>query len=651
MPENTYDNLDNQPTQRANNAEFELDTGVTMRGLVGLTLGGRFEIIEEVGRGGMGVVYRARDTRLNREIAVKVLPEEVRADPQAISDLLREVAISQDLTHQNIVRLHDLQETPEATFLTMEFIDGPSLIKVLADSAGPLPVDRVIEMFGPFCEGLAYAHTHAVIHQDIKPHNVMLTSAGVVKICDFGIASVLSETASRVTRQGTSGTLVYMSPEQLRGKRIDRTVDIYAAGAMAYHLLTGHPPFYRGDVSRQITDEQPEPLDGVPEHVNVAILKALAKTPEERWASVEEFAGAMRGETISAFAPSDESAVAPDIIREQRVGKRTDARGHLYISTNPSGATVWIDDEERGTTPCMVESLPAGQVAVLLTMSDRDDVEVTADIRADEYARLDDVELKESTTTVNIVSDPLDANIEWDGEDVGRTPITIREVVVGEHDLTLSKAEYVPLNELAKIPAEGMSISRKLESEEKVRHKKEGNGSNITKQVGRNLNAFQHKPSYFYLKWATRIFGTALGTWLFYTIGNEWIFLPQWIIYGDMSKTWDVHGRWLVFCSFPLFIVSIGYGITWWKEIAGTITILLSGVFATIAYIAVFEHHDHGFIALLIFTMTPGMFALLSWGLRLKIDRTSAILGKRAVASAISLLITAVILIMWLASD
>jgi serine/threonine protein kinase/WD40 repeat protein len=351
MPDNIHDDLDNQPTRRADtgdSASFELDTGVTFRGLIGQTLGGRFEIIEEVGRGGMGVVYRARDTRLDSEIAVKVLPEEVRADPQAVKDLLREVAISQKLTHPNIVRLHDLQETPEAAFLTMEFIDGPSLIKVLADNAGPLPVERVIELYGPFCEGLVYAHEQGVIHQDIKPHNVMLTARGLVKICDFGIASVLSETASRVTREGTAGTLVYMSPEQLRGKHIDRTVDIYAAGAMAYHLLTGHPPFYRGDVSLQIITEQPEPIDGIPDHVNTAIMKALAKEPGDRWQNAEEFGEAVskKPEPKPKPVPRVEERPKPEperIIPQQRKQKPVAANTLEPVPTkNPvSKPLIW----------------------------------------------------------------------------------------------------------------------------------------------------------------------------------------------------------------------------------------------------------------------------------------------------------------------
>jgi len=350
--------LDQAETVRAEVAapiaspSITLDTGVTVRRMTGQKLIRRFVIGEELGRGGMGVVYRARDLRLETDIAVKVLPDEVRADPQAIRDLAAEVRIAQSLSHPNIVRLHDFHETSTEAFLTMELINGPTLLGLLA-KRGHLVVDEVLEWVKQLCAGLAYAHQRGVVHRDIKPHNVMLDQDGTIKICDFGIARVLVDTASRVSQRGTAGTLVYMSPEQYKGRTIDHRADIYATAAAVYHLLAGHPPFYTGDVGYQLLNLPPEKISDVPDRINEALLKGLAKEPDERFASIEEF-----GEAVARLHVSVGAAIKPEMLRAMAIGFR---------GTGPVGKVNTAELENaRDALEDLLKQLPQDQQAKVL---------------------------------------------------------------------------------------------------------------------------------------------------------------------------------------------------------------------------------------------------------------------------------------------
>ena len=259
-------------------------------------LAGRYRLICEIGRGGMGVVWLAHDERLDMDVAVKVLPPELARDERGIRVLTNEARLSMQLTHHNIVRLHDFHESDGLAYLVMEFVRGRTLDRHLLKKK-KFTVEETLKYAEQICAGLEYAHQKRVIHRDLKPSNLMLTKEGTVKIADFGIARQIRDSMSRVSKDDTSGTLLYMSPEQLMGERLDHRSDIYSLGVVLYELLNGEPPFVTGDVQTQIRFKDPEPIEGNPDVVNNALLRMLAKDPEERPSSAADSLKALRGET------------------------------------------------------------------------------------------------------------------------------------------------------------------------------------------------------------------------------------------------------------------------------------------------------------------------------------------------------------------
>src|ERR1017187_1682632 len=216
---------------------------------------GRFTLLQKLGRGGMGEVWLASDERLKERVALKFLPPEIQADAAALDDLRRETSRSRQLTHTNIVRIHDLHEEADGMpFIVMAYVDGPTLAGLRVEQASRvLSWEYLRPLVRQLCAALDYAHGEKVVHRDLKPTNVMVDSKGRVKLADFGIAAVMSDSMSRISvRHSTGGTLVFMSPQQLEGKRPQAADDIYALGAMLYESLTSKPPFYTGELPHQI---------------------------------------------------------------------------------------------------------------------------------------------------------------------------------------------------------------------------------------------------------------------------------------------------------------------------------------------------------------------------------------------------------------
>jgi serine/threonine protein kinase len=236
----------------------------TVRDFVaGQRLFNRYNLKRILGRGGMGVVWLARDEVLEREVALKFLPEMVVFDRAMLSDLKQETNRSLELTHKNIVRINDFVYDETAACISMEFVDGDTLSNVRVDR--PKKVFECWELgnwTNQLCEALDYAHNHArVVHRDLKPSNLMVNLRGDLKVADFGIARSLSDSVSMMTlRRHTSGTLVYMSPQQLDGAKASHLDDIYSFGATFYELLTSKPPFYSGNVDRQVHERIPPPM-------------------------------------------------------------------------------------------------------------------------------------------------------------------------------------------------------------------------------------------------------------------------------------------------------------------------------------------------------------------------------------------------------
>jgi len=252
----------------------------------GQVLNDHYRLVREIARGGMGIVFEAEDVKLaGRRVAVKVLPPEVAKDKGSIVRLQREAASVCSLEHSNIVRLIELNQDGDCHYMVLEYLDGDNLSTYVAEK-GSLPVDEVLAIARDVVPALAFAHDQNVIHRDIKPANLMFkTVAGkrVTKITDFGIAYQVRDSMTRLTGQESLGTLLYIAPELLRGKKPSPASDQYGLAATLYELLEGDPPFTGAGLSHQIIEAEPQPLDGVPAHVNAAILRGLAKNPEERF--------------------------------------------------------------------------------------------------------------------------------------------------------------------------------------------------------------------------------------------------------------------------------------------------------------------------------------------------------------------------------
>ena len=273
-------------------------------------LGGRYQVGELLGYGGMAEVHRGRDLRLGRDVAIKMLRTDLARDKTFQERFRREAQNAAALNHPAIVAVYDTGEerapTGEALpFIVMEFVNGRTLKEVLA-AEGRLMPRRALEITADICAALEFSHRHGIIHRDIKPGNVMLNQNGQVKVMDFGIARALASGATTMTQtSAVIGTAQYLSPEQARGEAVDARSDVYAAGCVLYELLCGNPPFV-GDspvsVAYQHVREDPKPPSyvnhEVPPDVDAVVIKALAKNPLNRYQS----AGEMRTDVLRAAA-------------------------------------------------------------------------------------------------------------------------------------------------------------------------------------------------------------------------------------------------------------------------------------------------------------------------------------------------------------
>ena len=296
-------------------------------------LSDRYEVGEILGFGGMSEVHLARDLRLHRDVAIKVLRADLARDPSFYLRFRREAQNAAALNHPAIVAVYDTGEAETPTgplpYIVMEYVDGVTL-RDIVHTEGPMPTKRAIEVIADACQALNFSHQHGIIHRDVKPANIMISKTGAVKVMDFGIARAIADAGNPVTQTAAViGTAQYLSPEQARGVKVDARSDVYSLGCVLYEILTGEPPFV-GDspvaVAYQHVREDPVPPSArhadISPDLDAVVLKALAKNPDNRYQTAAE----MRADLVRVH--SGERPDAPKIF--------TDAERTSLLSSPPS---------------------------------------------------------------------------------------------------------------------------------------------------------------------------------------------------------------------------------------------------------------------------------------------------------------------------
>ncbi len=347
--------------------------------MIGKTLG-HYQVTEKLGEGGMGVVYRAKDLKLGRDVAIKVLREEFATDPERLRRFEREARSASALNHPNIITIYDIHlrqgyggqvgKEADVDYIVMEFVEGKTLREMLAE--GPLATKKLLQLATQIAEGLAKAHSAAIVHRDLKPENLMVTADGFVKILDFGLAKLVPERYGfdsdmvTLTKTGTRegvllGTVQYMSPEQAAGKPVNYHSDQFALGSILYEMATGKIPFKRETVPQtlaSIIEDEPAPIvraeADLPEHFRAIVERSLAKDPGERYDSTRDLARDLRAIRDRLLASRQREPVER---KPRRSKDRRQRRSRIKSLVVLPLANLSADPEQEYFTDGMTEAL------------------------------------------------------------------------------------------------------------------------------------------------------------------------------------------------------------------------------------------------------------------------------------------------------
>jgi serine/threonine protein kinase len=462
---------------------------------------GRYVLRRILGRGGMGVVWLAQDERLERDVALKFLPEEVYFDPGALDEMKRETRRCLELTHPNIIRIYDFAQDEQAAAISMEYIDGHTLAALRIEKEQRVfEVAEIKAWIIKACQALHYAHEEVgVVHRDLKPANLMLTSRGQIKVADFGIAQSMGESMSRMTmRRGTSGTLAYMSPQQLGGETPRVTDDIYAMGTTIYEMLTSKPPFYCGDIPFQVRLTLPRTMaerrseleisgDPIPSEWEESVAACLAKVPTERPKSMLELAERLSVSNATLRTRGRSSAAARVAVISSSVSKppRLPGRklpvkqilqviglgaistlllatlvflvharyftkpGELSLTSNPPGAKVQGPGLPNRTTPATFLNLRSGTYQVVISAPGYEPLEQAITVAPGAKMDLGTLQLQRSLGSLDLATVPLHAHyILSDNKGTGSfhkegsTPDFLMNLPTGTYQITLTAPKF-----------------------------------------------------------------------------------------------------------------------------------------------------------------------------------------------------------------
>ena len=450
---------------------------------VGTTFAGRYQVLEELGSGGMGKVYKVVDKEINEKIALKILKPEISLDEKIIERFRNELKLARKISHPNVCRMYDLSKEKGMYFITMEYISGEDL-KSTVSRVGQLSVGKTLAIARQICKGLAEAHKMGVVHRDLKPHNIIIDRDGDVRILDFGIAHSMK--TQGITESGVMiGTPEYMSPEQAVGEESDERSDIYSLGVIMFELLTGIVPFKAdtavGVAIKQKMETPPSPKafnQQIPDEVNRMVLRCLEKEKERRYQKVEivldEISRILRGHpTTSKVLPSKPTTspgVRPGPRSRFRVIALTVAlavilcgagylgykiigphpipsgQGLLNITSTPPGANVFLNNESKGITPLKAQ-LAAGAYKIQITLKDYR--EIVEDVKVGEGQKVPrDYTLERLPPPppefgdLEITSIPSGASVYLDDELKGNTPTGKIKVSPGSYRLKITLADH-----------------------------------------------------------------------------------------------------------------------------------------------------------------------------------------------------------------